>query len=74
MPNTKVYCKPCPVCGTVREFFLPTDEVKRWQEGAKIQTVWPDLSPTDREALISGVCSDRCWDILWAEDIGWTVD
>ena len=55
----------CPVCTRTVEMNVNPEHFQQWQEGAHIQTVMPYLSSTEREALISGVCSDGCWDKLW---------
>jgi hypothetical protein len=60
-------CKPCTVCGTTKEFTLNDMAVAAWEAGGHIQKVMPDLTQMDRETLISGVCSDKCWDELWGE-------
>ncbi len=40
------------------------DAFNRWQSGTKIQDAFPTLSPEERETMVSGVCSDECWDKL----------
>jgi hypothetical protein len=63
------YRKTCPAC---MKSYIP-DLAKRpdfsarklqWQvEGELIQYVWPSpqFTPTQREQLQTGLCSDKCW-------------
>lgn len=57
--------KKCIMCNTVHYMTLDADKVKRWRAGEKIQDVWPEMSPDEREVLISGTCP-KCWDELWS--------
>jgi hypothetical protein len=67
--TTTFTSQPCVVCGKVTEVELDTDKFRRWRiEGEKVQDVWPEKSLMERETLISGVCSDKCWDELWGEE------
>lgn len=52
-----VRCRYCK-----EDFDIPvTDEqLSAWQNGALIQRVMPELSPDQRELLISGICG-ICW-------------
>ena len=56
---------PCVVCGKVTELELPTAKLEAWRGGEFIQVVFPEMTNQEREVLISGVCSDDCWDKLW---------
>lgn len=53
----------CPTCGKSYQPKLSLDEtgLKRWSNGALIQTVWPDSKPMEREQLMTGLCSKKCW-------------
>lgn len=50
-----------------REISISQEQVDAWKNGAMIQDVMPDISPTDREFLITGVTSEE-WDELFPED------
>lgn len=58
--------KTCVNCGTD---YIPTlsglwgfqEKYLRWRNGESIQDVWPDATATAREQLITGICSDKCW-------------
>jgi hypothetical protein len=56
----------CPFCKKVYQPDLsqqPDFEVKRrqWKGGMLIQKVWPEATTVEREQLMSGICSDKCW-------------
>lgn len=61
----KITTAPCAVCGKASEFTLDSADVKKWMNGAMIQEALPYLDTMERETLISGVCSQKCWDELW---------
>lgn len=51
----------CPLCG--KSWIVPDvdlDGYLAWRDGALIQQALPDMSPRQRELLISGTCDD-CW-------------
>ena len=51
----------CPVCHAYNEMKVNHDALDKFiYHGALIQNVFPDLSPEDRERLITGICPD-CW-------------
>lgn len=67
MYTVDVQTPNCLVCGEysiVRN--LDRSAVARCQNGEAIQNVFPDLSPSTRELLISGT-HDRCWDEMMGE-------
>lgn len=50
----------CPVCGKV---YVPVlDAGRLLADDRHIQEIYPDAEPWQREQLISGICSDECWD------------
>ena len=58
-----------PFSGKVNTRDLPIteEEVRRWQGGELIQNVWPQLSPGDREFLMTGITDDE-WDDLFKDE------
>lgn len=48
----------CPNC---KMKYVPTLERKT---GALIQDEFPNASAIEREQLVSGICSDKCWDVF----------
>ena len=58
MPSVSIRC---PLCGTVQELEIPEEGLARYLSGAYLQDAFPDLSPGEREALITGLC-DTCWE------------
>ena len=47
----------CPFCGRVEEIEVSAIDYSAWQSGALAQKAFPYLSSTERETLISGMCS-----------------
>jgi hypothetical protein len=60
--------RKCPWCGNVTTIAVDNAKYDRWQSGEHIQNVFPDLTSMERETLMSGVCSDKCWDEMWPGD------
>lgn len=46
----------CPFCGTEHGVEVDLAQFKAWQNGELIQNAMPDLTPTEREQLISRMC------------------
>lgn len=55
----------CPSCREQYEVTAPTDGLHAWSDGTLIQNALPDLTPSQREGLITGTCQ-TCWDEMWA--------
>jgi len=57
-------------CGNCEEEQAPLAaehrQLKAWVNGAHIQNAMPELSPAERELLISGTC-DRCFQQMFGE-------
>lgn len=53
------------ISGIVRQRDLDVthEQIERWQGGELIQNVFPDLSPSDREFLVTGT-TDEEWEQL----------
>lgn len=54
----------CPFCRNEHRVKVNEDAYYRWQAGELIQNAMPDLSPTEREQLISGLCPE-CQEIIF---------
>lgn len=54
----------CPDCGGKTVMRLDPDRFHAWVNGKLIQHAFPDLNPTQRETLITGLC-DSCQDELY---------
>lgn len=70
----------CPFCGATHYVLCAEDEFDRWQAGELIQVAMTTLSPTEREALISGMCAN-CQSVFFSgedeeedEDEDWEPD
>ena len=46
----------CPICGQEHAVEVNIVNFQKWQEGELIQNAMPELSVTEREQLISGLC------------------
>ncbi len=57
-----VYCRQCHKWTTLA---FTIQQEQAWREGQYIQNVAPELTPDERELLISGTCGP-CFDSLFA--------
>lgn len=57
----------CRICGKTSTAVVSTQGLRDWANGALIQNALPELSPEQRELLISSLCS-TCFDKLFAEE------
>ena len=46
----------CPFCGAAHEVEVDYRSYASWQSGTLAQYAMPELTPTEREQLISGIC------------------
>ena len=46
----------CPFCGAEHSVEVDSAQFEALQNGELIQNAMPDLTPTEREQLISGLC------------------
>lgn len=46
----------CPFCGAEHSVEVNLAQFEAWQSGELIQRAMPDLTPTEREQLISQIC------------------
>ena len=46
----------CPFCSEDYAVEVDLAQYEAWQNGKLIQNAMPDLTPTEREQLISGLC------------------
>ena len=54
----------CPFCGAVTIVTVDEDGLNAYNEGALVQKAFPDMSATEREVLISGICP-KCQDDIF---------
>ena len=57
----------CPFCGNTHFVNVNEDAYYAWQDGMLIQNAMPDLTPTEREQLISHICPE-CQEGIFGED------
>lgn len=48
----------CPICGKAHYVEVNENAYYDWLDGMLIQNAMPDLTPTEREQLISRLCPD----------------
>lgn len=48
----------CPMCNTYHTLTVDMTRFILYQGGMLIQDAFPDMSPTDRERFVSGLCPD----------------
>lgn len=59
--------KPCPLCNQRSKIMLPYQGWSAWfLDGKLIHEALPDLSPGEREALMTGLC-EPCWDSTFSD-------
>lgn len=63
--KTAILTRKCPICGTEHSITVSQRELldgqNKIRSGALIQDAFPTWTPSDREFIISGICS-KCWD------------
>lgn len=57
----------CPMCGKVTEHTITEEQYLAIQQGKMIQSVFPDMNPSEREQFVSGICPE-CWEKTFPED------
>ena len=48
----------CPVCGKKQVVTVKSEDYDKWENGEPVQRAFPYLTPSEREALITGICDD----------------
>lgn len=60
MVNKTQLINRCPFCGKRQSVMVYTKDYKSWRDGALAQEAFPYLTPSEREIIISGICS-KCF-------------
>ena len=60
----------CTVTGEAYSVRVPSCQVFQWYQGKPVQDAMPDLSPGDREFLVSGI-SPAGWDHIFQAYNDW---
>lgn len=66
MVTVLVQAPECVVCHKSDEVELPKAAYEAWRGGVHVQDAFPDMTPDDRELLISGT-HPACWKFLYGE-------
>lgn len=59
--------KECPFCGTVTAIKVEAGAYRKYAEGELAQRAFPELTPAEREVVITGMCID-CQHKIFGED------
>ena len=57
----------CPFCGEIHYVEVFEDELNAYNNGALAQVAFSNLSATEREQIISGICP-KCQDSIFGGD------
>lgn len=57
----------CSFCGKTVILTVPASGLQAWQCGTLIQEAFPELTPAERELMISGMCGE-CWKKNFGEE------
>ena len=58
----------CPYCDTSWTLKVSKDAFNKFKyEGVHVQDAFPDMSPDERELLVSGICN-TCWDKIFTDE------
>ena len=55
--------KTCPICRYDNVTVVDREAFFAWMKGKMIQDAMPELTPSQREALMTGM-HDKCWDMM----------
>jgi len=65
MPNVRVETLPCIYCGETSIIELDEEKYEKYMEGeSKIEDIWPEKSPDEREMIMTGT-HPKCWDKIF---------
>lgn len=57
----------CPICRQRNQVTVDATDYITWHQGkSHIQHIFPYLSPSEREQLMTGICAD-CWRLTFPE-------
>ena len=63
-----IYEVKCPICGKVNKLNVDATKLSIYEAGlGKIQDIFPELKPEERELIQSGICN-TCWNDMFKED------
>ena len=66
--HTTIESLPCLVCNTVKKYTVTQKQYDMFRKGRSAFMAFPQLTMMEIESLISGICSDECWEKLFNED------
>lgn len=66
-PDTYTIHRRCPFCGQMAHVTVPGPGLWAWEHGEFVQTAFPDLTPDEREQIMTGT-HPECWDAMFGDD------
>lgn len=57
----------CNWCNKKTVLMLPVDGIAKYRNGTVVQDSFPDLSPAERELIISNTC-EGCWNKMFVTE------
>jgi hypothetical protein len=66
MSETRPVAIGCRYCGDIFTIELSYSGQQKWNDGELIQNALPELTPSERELLLSQTCG-KCWDKLFPQ-------
>lgn len=58
--------EPCMVCNQSEKLLLDEEALIKWHYGMFIQEAFPDLTPAERELIMTGTHND-CFEMLFED-------
>ena len=59
--------RTCPCCNRLQTIEVEDSQYNRWMAGENIQIAFPNLTPDQREILMSGICPE-CWEKIFPDE------
>lgn len=59
--------KECPICHKLQTIEVQVSQLNRWMAGENIQIAFSNLTPDQREILMSGICPE-CWKKIFPDE------
>jgi len=66
-PNKYILARLCPFCGKGSQVTIPSQGLWDWEHGKFVQDAMPDLTPAEREIVMTGT-HQKCFDDAFADD------
>lgn len=57
----------CPQCRQITAITVERDKLQQWRAGTYVQRIWPELTPDQRELLVTGT-HPQCFDAMFKDE------